>query len=272
MSGKHLFSTGNSTRKYYKSMNNTYQQIYGKHLMLHYPFYKSEKESLERRQLNLTDYCLSKISKQNEQNLLEVGCGNGVQSIYIHEVLNPSKMVGIDLNPDNIALAHKNKNGSQNLDFAIDDAQHLVSIPDKSVDILLCIESAFHYPQKELFLQQIKRVLKPTGKFIIADILNKSHNRKYISRRWKRRMAYHHWTEEQYIDSFKESGLKIDHSENITQQIINGYRGSKYWIERKDCSNFINFILFRIFVHIQVGINLRLLRNKEEYILFTGGH
>jgi len=52
MSGKHLFSTGNSTRKYYKSMNNTYQQIYGKHLMLHYPFYKSEKESLERRQLN----------------------------------------------------------------------------------------------------------------------------------------------------------------------------------------------------------------------------
>jgi ubiquinone/menaquinone biosynthesis C-methylase UbiE len=272
MSGKHLFSTGNSTRKYYKSMNNTYQQIYGKHLMLHYPFYKSDKESLERRQLNLTDYCLSKILNLKEQNLLEVGCGNGVQSIYIHEEFNPFKMVGIDLNPDNIALAHINKNGSINLDFAVDDAQQLLTIPDKSVDILLCIESAFHYPQKELFLQQIKRVLKPTGKFIIADILNKSHDRKYLSRRWKRRMVYHHWTEKQYIDSFMESGLQVDYSENITQPVIDGYQGSKYWIARDNCSNFINFLLFRLFVHIQVGINLRLLRNKEDYMLFTGSH
>jgi len=272
MSGKHLFSTGNSTRKYYKSMNNTYKQIYGKHLMLHYPFYKSDKESLERRQLNLTDYCLSKFLNSKEENLLEVGCGNGVQSIYINEKLNPSKMVGIDLNPDNIALAHLNKNGSINLDFSVDDAQQLLTVPDNSIDILLCIESAFHYPQKELFLQQIKRVLKPAGKFIIADIINKSHTRKYISRRWKRKMFYHHWTEEQYIDSFIRSGLQLDYTENITQPVIAGYQGSKYWIARENCSNFINFILFRIFVHIQVGINLRLLRNKEDYILFTGGH
>jgi ubiquinone/menaquinone biosynthesis C-methylase UbiE len=272
MSGKHLFSTGNSTRKYYKSMNNTYKQVYGKHLMLHYPFYKSEKESLEKRQLNLTDYCLSKIENIKDQNLLEVGCGNGVQSIYIHEMLNPSKMVGIDLNPDNIALAHKNKNGSRNLDFIVDDAQQLVSIPDNSVDVLLCIESAFHYPQKELFLQQIKRVLKPDGKFIIADILNKTHNRSYLSKRWKRKMVYHHWTESQYIDSITETGLQVDYTENITQSVIQGYKGSKHWIKRENCSNMINFILYRIFVYIQVGINLRLLRNKEDYMLFTGSH
>jgi ubiquinone/menaquinone biosynthesis C-methylase UbiE len=272
MSGKHLFSTGNSTRKYYKSMNNTYKQIYGKHLMLHYPFYKSDKETLERRQLNLTDYCLSKIDNSKEQTLLEVGCGNGVQSIYIHEVLNPSRMVGVDLNPDNIELAHKNKNGCKSLDFKVDDAQQLSTIPDSSVDILLCIESAFHYPQKELFLQQVKRVLKPTGKFIIADILNKTHNRKYITKRWKRRMVYHHWTELQYIDTFNELGLQVDYIENITKPVMDGYEGSKHWIARENCSNFVNFILFRLFAHIQVGINLRLLRKKEDYILFTGSH
>jgi ubiquinone/menaquinone biosynthesis C-methylase UbiE len=239
---------------------------------LHYPFYISDKESLEKRQMNLTDYCLSKIENTENQNLLEVGCGNGVQSIYIHQVLNPSKMVGIDLNPDNIALAHKNKNGSFNLDFIVDDAQQLVSIPDNSVDVLLCIESAFHYPRKELFLQQIKRVLKPDGQFVIADILNKSLNRSYLTKRWKRRMVYHHWTKKQYIDSFKEMGLQVNHIENITQPVINGYKGSKHWIERENCSNFINFILFRLFVHIQVGINLRLLRRKEDYMLFTGSH
>jgi len=272
MSGKHLITTGSSTRKYYKSMNNTYKQVYGKHLMLHYPFFKKEKETLERRQLNLTDYCLSKIDNTKDLSLLEVGCGNGVQSVYIHEKLNPSKMVGVDLNPDNIALAHKNKNGSTNLEFAVDDAQQLKSIPDQSVDVLICIESAFHYPQKELFLQQIKRVLKPNGKFVIADITNKSHKRKYITKRWKRRMVYHHWTETQYLESFKGMGLNVDYIENITKPVIKGYQGSKYWIARENCSNYFNYILFQIFVYIQVGINLRLLREKEDYLLFTGSH
>ncbi|MBN1926543.1 MAG: class I SAM-dependent methyltransferase [Prolixibacteraceae bacterium] len=270
MNNKHLFSTGNSTRKYYKSMNNTYQQIYGKHLMLHYPFYKGEGEGLEQRQNNLTDYCLQALPELDNKKLLEVGCGNGIQSIYIYESLKPAQMTGIDLNPDNIELALQNKNGHVNLNFMVDDAQKLETIPDKSVDVLLCIESAFHYPEKELFLDQIKRVLKPEGKFVIADIVNKKNVRLYLSKKWKHKMGFFHWTKQKYMDSFDKNGFHLDVVENITKPVMKGYKGNRHWVIRENCKSYIHYLMFRIFVIIQVQINLLLLRKREDYILFSG--
>jgi len=175
----YLLSTANSTSGYYKSLNSLYLRLFGKHLMLHYPYYKSDFESLETRQLNLTDYCLSHIDSLENKRVLEVGCGNGIQALYMADSMSPSKITGIDLNPDNISIALENKADRENIDFTVDDAQKLGTIADNSVDVLLCIESAFHYPQKELFLAQVKRVLKPSGKFVITDIINKSPDRKY---------------------------------------------------------------------------------------------
>ncbi len=266
----YLLSTANSTRRYYKSMNNLYLSLFGKHLMLHYPYYKCDFESLERRQLNLTDYCLSHIDGLANEKVLEVGCGNGIQLLYIADILTASKITGIDLNPDNIAIAIQNKADRRNVDFNIDDAQKLETISDNSIDVLLCIESAFHYPQKELFLAQIRRVLKPSGRFIITDIVNKSPKRKYISQKWKNKMAFFHWTEAVYIQSFADANLRINYQENITDQVLKGYQGSSKWIKRENCGSLLSFLLFKVFAVIQLGINTHYLKKKENYILFVG--
>ena len=222
----YLLSTANSTRGYYKSLNSLYLRLFGKHLMLHYPYYKSDFESLETRQLNLTDYCLSHIESLENSKVLEVGCGNGIQALYIADTMSPSQLTGIDLNPDNISIALEIKTGRENIDFTVDDAQKLETVADNSIDVLICIESAFHYPQKELFLEQVRRVLKPTGKFLIADIINKSPDRKYLTQRWKKKMAFYHWTEAVYLQSFATASLKIEYKENITSQVLKGYQGS----------------------------------------------
>jgi ubiquinone/menaquinone biosynthesis C-methylase UbiE len=266
----YLLSTTNSTSGYYKSLNNLYLRLFGKHLMLHYPYYMMDFESLEKRQLNLTDFCLTHIEPLTNKNVLEVGCGNGIQALYIAENMAPLEFSGIDLNPDNISIALQNKAGHKNIDFAVDDAQKLETISDNSIDVLLCIESAFHYPQKELFLNQVRRVLKPSGKFVITDIINKSPERKYISQRWKNKMSFHHWTEALYMQSFTNAGLKIDYKENITSQVLKGYQGSSKWVKRENCGTFFSFLLFKVFAVIQLGINTHLLEKKEEYILFIG--
>jgi ubiquinone/menaquinone biosynthesis C-methylase UbiE len=239
--------------------------------MLHYPYYRTDFESLEKRQLNLTDFCLTHIEPLTNKNVLEVGCGNGIQALYIAENMAPLQFSGIDLNSDNISIALQNKGNHKNIDFMVDDAQKLETISDNSVDVLLCIESAFHYPQKELFLNQVRRVLKPSGKFVITDIINKSPGRKYISQRWKNKMSFHHWTESLYMQSFTNAGLKIDYKENITSQVLKGYQGSSKWVKRENCGTFFSFLLFKVFAVIQLGINTHLLEKKEEYILFVGG-
>jgi ubiquinone/menaquinone biosynthesis C-methylase UbiE len=238
--------------------------------MLHYPYYKSDFESLETRQLNLTDYCLSHIDSLENKRVLEVGCGNGIQVLYMADSISPSKITGIDLNPDNISIALENKADRENIDFTVDDAQKLGTIADNSVDVLLCIESAFHYPQKEVFLAQVKRVLKPSGKFVITDIINKFPDRKYLTQRWKKKMAFYHWTEAVYLHSFATAGLKMDYKENITSQVLKGYQGSSKWIKRENCGSLLSFLLFKVFAVIQLGINTHLLKKKEDYILFVG--
>lgn len=265
-----LISAAYSVRDYYVSINDVYLQIFGKHLMLHYPYYQKDFESLEKRQQNLTDYCLSYVDGMADKNLLEVGCGNGTQSLYIADTRSPQKITGIDLNPDNISIALHNKARQQNVEFYVDDAQKLETISDHSIDLLICIESAFHYPHKELFLKQISRVLKPTGKFVIADIVNIFPNRKYLSKGWKNKMAFNHWMESDYMASFAGSGLKIGYSENITSHIIHGYQGSSKWVRRVNFRSWINYLGYRLYAVVHTGYNTNMLKNRENYILFVG--
>lgn len=268
---KQLFETGGSTNNYYQSINNTYVNVFNKYLMLHYPFFKEKDESLEKRQVNLTDHCISKVGVIQNKTVLEVGCGNGTQSIYLYNNFQPEKTIGVDINHNNIELAKNLKNGHEKLEFHVDDAQKLENIPDNSIDILLCIESAFHYPHKKTFLEQVERVLKPSGEFLIADILARTNKKRIpLLEKWKRKMSFYHWTEDQYFQSFQHTDLSVVHRENITQEVIRGYKDSGNWIQSRYVNNYFTYMLLKLFVFVQVKMNVFLLHNRRKYLIFYG--
>ena len=270
MSDSKLLEAGSSTQNYYHSINKTYKKLYKKLLMLHYPFYEKHDETLEDRQINLTKFCVSQLEELENKNILEVGCGNGTQSIYIYENYKPASVKGVDINTQNIELANSINGAHQSLEFMVDDAQQLAQVADNSVDVLLCIESAFHYPDKESFMRQVNRVLKPSGKFLIADILSRSYKNRYFMEKWKRKMSFHHWTEEHYRETFKQYGLEIKHTKDITESIKKGYSGYNKWLSRENFNSFINYLTFKLFIFAQVKINTFLLSNRRKYFIFVG--
>jgi len=270
MSDSKLLEAGSSTQNYYHSINKTYKKLYKKLLMLHYPFFEKHDETLEDRQINLTKFCVSQLEKLENQNILEVGCGNGTQSIYIYENYKPASVKGVDINTQNIELANSINGAHQSLEFMVDDAQQLSQVADNSVDVLLCIESAFHYPNKEKFMQQVNRVLKPDGKFLIADILSRSYKNRYFMEKWKRKMSFHHWTEDHYRKTFKNHGLEIKHTKDITESIKKGYSGYNKWLSRENFNSFMNYLTFKLFIFAQVKINTFLLNNRRKYFIFVG--
>ena len=267
---RRLISTSQSKLEYYASMNETFRQIYGKTIMLHYPFHKSSTDSLEQRQMNLTEHLLEKGGGIDGLRVLEVGCGNGSQSLYMAERHNPVKVTGIDLIPANIQIAMGQHVNGHPVEFNVDDAQQLQTIPSGSIDFLICVESALHYPQKELFIKQVKRVLKPGGRFVIADIVNKYAGRKYPSASWKEKMVYFHWTVDEYKTAFREQGLELTYEEDLTANVIKGYDNYGRWVSREVTKSFYKYILFRIFATIHCEINIRNLKKKENYYLFVG--
>jgi ubiquinone/menaquinone biosynthesis C-methylase UbiE len=267
-----LFASWLSSGFYYRAMNEALKRIDGNYLMLHYPLYDKENSTFIQYQKNLTDYCISKLSGLKNKEILEIGCGNGVQGMYIYNKYSPNSYVGVDLNPDNIKIANELvENSRENkISFIIGDAQNLTCIADNSIDIILNIESAGHYPDKSSFFMEIHRILKSGGHFVIADVMNNYELKTSFFRFWKNKMKMYHWPLSKYIDNINNSGLIVLSSEDITHPIIKGFRSSLKWLSNLKHKNNIEWFLLKIFFYININQYIIRLKNRQSYNILYG--
>lgn len=266
-----LLRSGMDSEKYYVSMNSALKRLNNEYTMLHYPFHVNETDSFLQAQTNLTDYCLSHLEPAEGKDVLEIGCGNGVQTKYIQEKIRPRKITGIDLNESNIEIANREKTrrGLTDIHFEIDDAQNMRNIKDDSYDVVLNIESAFHYPDKSSFIREVSRTLKPGGHFVIADILTRRESTKRRNL-WKRKMVLHHWPLKNYQRGFEEASLEISHQQDITPHVIKGFQNYRRWLREMKRSGFLSDFAFGVFYAINALLNIRLLKTRRQYVVFIG--
>jgi len=266
-----LLRTGFSTENYYTSMNSALKKLNNEYTMLHYPYYRKDDDTFFEAQTNLTDYCVSHFGSMEDKNVLEIGCGNGVQTKYIQEKFRTGRITGIDLNNANIEIANseKDKKGLKNIDFEIGDAQKLENIADETYDIVVNIESAFHYPDKASFIREVNRILKPGGHFVIADILNRPD---YSSRQglWKRKMVLNHWPLKNYNREFSEGSLEIRHQEDITSNVIRGFSNYKTWLKERPKKGFFSEFFFDTFYKVNMRVIIHTLKTRRQYYVFVG--
>jgi ubiquinone/menaquinone biosynthesis C-methylase UbiE len=265
-----LVKTASSPQDFYHAFNRVYEKYAGEYLMLHYPFYRGVKEDLLQAQKNLVDYCIRQVLPVANQTMLDVGCGNGIQAMYVYSMYNPAKMIGIDLNEESIAIANveRDRRKLSEVSFHVANAQDMSCVPDGSIDVLINIESAMHYPDKTKFLGEIHRVLKPGGRFVIADLLTKRDRRKP----WEKRMVLHHWNLARYERELEKSPLILLSIEEITPHVIGGFRMNRYWfgnLQHRQV-DLIWKILIRLWAKGFVLWMLYLFHSFRSYHLFVG--
>ena len=268
-----MIRSGLSTDHYYEVMNNALKKVNNDDFtMLHYPLFIKKSDTFLQAQENHTDHCISRLDSLENKTVLEIGCGNGVQTKYILNKFNPKSITGIDLNQENIRIANqeKDRRGMKNVNFFVDDAQQLSKFKENSIDVIINIESAFHYPDKPLFLKQLFRVLKPGGYFLIADILTTHKKKKRLKKRWKKKMVFHHWDQEKYEKELANARLKITRFEDITSGVTDGFRNYRKWIQEMKKESFFEDQFFKLFYIINARLNIYLLRTKRQYCIFSG--
>ena len=267
-----LAGTGFTNCQYYESMNLALKRLNNEYTMLHYPLFVNESDSFMQAQKNLTDYCISLLRSISNKDILEIGCGNGVQALYINEKYGPLSITGIDFNVSNIEIANSEKDRTRmnNVHFMVDDAQNLTKISSNSMDVILNIESAFHYPDKSAFLKEVCRVLKPGGQYLIADILSTRRKKEGIMRIWGKPMVHHFWNKKRYDEEFLNSTLEINYNVDITKNVKKGWAIYRNWIPKIKRESFLQDVAFRLFYIINARLNIYFLHRRQQYFIYVG--
>lgn len=115
---------------------------------------------------NLVDLLLSFIPEKNG-TILDVACGKGATTRHLLRYWPAEAVTGINLSDRQLAAAREKAPG---VSFLHMDATDL-EFPDESFDAVMCVEAAFHFETREIFLEEAHRVLRPGGRLVLADIL-----------------------------------------------------------------------------------------------------
>jgi ubiquinone/menaquinone biosynthesis C-methylase UbiE len=140
--------------------------------------------------------------------VLDVGTGNGnFARVLIENLKDYAEIVGIDTNERAINAARANFT-EPNVRFVTMDAEHL-DFPDASFDTVCLAYSLHHLANVPQVLSEMRRVLKPAGNFIIAEMYRDQQTDAQLTH-----VYLHHWWAE--IDT----ALGVTHNETYTRQQI----------------------------------------------------
>ena len=101
------------------------------------------------------------------KDVLEVGSGRGGGASYIARYLHPRSYTGLDICKPAIRFSKARYADQDNLQFRVGDALSLPFAND-SFDVVVNVESAQHYGDMARFLEEVHRVLRPGGHFLMA--------------------------------------------------------------------------------------------------------
>jgi SAM-dependent methyltransferase len=113
--------------------------------------------------------------KLNNLNILDLGCGNAKNSIYIEEQGINNKIFGIDISVTAINLA---RTAYPYGNFQVGSIGETFPFPDQNFDIILDITSSNSLSDKErvVYLSEINRTIKNSG-FLFVRALCKDGDR-----------------------------------------------------------------------------------------------
>jgi len=139
----------------------------------HKYFIKSNRKAVE----------LVKFGKGSR--ILDLGCGTGELSSELAQNSDVDQVIGVDISNK---MIEKAKSKLQKLDYSfrkkvkfIKGQSDKLEFPDNYFDIIFCLNSFHHYPDQNKTLEEMSRILKKNGLFLILDPFRDNFLRKLWS-------------------------------------------------------------------------------------------
>lgn len=182
--------------------------------------------SFAQAQVRLVTKAVRLLRVGPRHQVADIACGRG-KSTYMLAQTHPElqQVVGIDLNPRSIEMARTAFGDTDRYRYEVGDAEHL-PFDDGTIDRLISIEAAFHFPDRAKFLREAGRVLRPGGRMVVVDFVwndaeARTHRDEELVQTVRKIWGWNDlFTGEDYQQSARAAGLQqvdaFDWSRNVT--------------------------------------------------------
>lgn len=109
---------------------------------------------------------------RDRERVLDVGCGLGGTIACLNAGWQGLALTGVNLDSRQIEVARRSvePRADNSLAWVVADACAL-PLPAASQDVVLAVECIFHFPARERFLAEVRRVLRPGGRLVLSDFV-----------------------------------------------------------------------------------------------------
>ncbi|EGG23186.1 Sterol 24-C-methyltransferase [Cavenderia fasciculata] len=153
---------------YYDSVTDTYQEGWGQHF--HFAPFKNNTETLEEAVVRLEHDVADAARITKDSYVLDVGCGVGGPTLEIAQYTG-CRIVGLNINKKQVEICRdraKKLGLADRAAFTHGDAMKM-PYADNTFDVVTFFESTCHMPDKQAFVKECFRVLKPGGRLSGTD-------------------------------------------------------------------------------------------------------
>lgn len=214
--------------------------------------------SINNAQRTLAYKLISLLEVRNGDTVVDIACGRGGTTDLLSGTTEAGLIYGLDLLPENIAVAKSIFSPSARLKYMVGDAQD-IPFDDGTFDRAMCCEAAFHFPDRAKFISEIARVLKPGGRFATCDFVWKSEDSRtqahqddrgaVVRRIWQYEdMA----TEAEYREWCQDSGLRFVSATDWTKPVTKSLQRLAEMVVQANKQKLKRRLLFRRRPHFRL--------------------
>lgn len=115
-----------------------------------------------------------------DATVVDIGCGTGSALRHASARVSSGTLIGVDPVPRMLEIARERTEAhpaAARISFRQGAAEDL-PIDTASADIVLAFDSFDHWPEQARGLQEVRRILKPNGRFVLVKDLSLPYGRK----------------------------------------------------------------------------------------------
>lgn len=165
----------------------------------------------KHRHTHYHDFFVKRV--RSGERVLDIGCGHGAVAYDVAEKAG-AYVVGVDLNANNIALAHQ-RHAHPRIEYRVGDA--LESLPDGPFNVVILSNVLEHLSDRPAFLRRVQEIAYPSRILVRVPVFERDWRvplKQELAVEW--RLDSTHMTEytlESFAEEIAQAGLSITHQE-----------------------------------------------------------